>query len=331
MLQVTHYYREARATGWSIEGIFQSVKQCLTGRVAITDFYCDGSKSRFSNTMSAKSAASTINHITGDVNFLALGLIGRKTILTIHDLGHYGTLRKRSKLQFLVYKVFWLQLPLKCVSRVTVISNFTKQALISNFHYPENKISVIGDPVKQVFVHAPKNALNEIPRILHIGTSKHKNIDGLFEAVKGMKVHLDIVAMLDDGMRQKLKEYNIAYTEYGRITDEELNERYTQCDFLYFASFYEGFGMPIIEAQFVGRPVITSNLGAMKEVAADTALLVDPHNIAEIKAAIQLLSTDKTVYDHYVALGLENVKKYDCGYIAEQYLALYEELAAAQS
>lgn len=69
----------------------------------------------------------------------------------------------------------------------------------------------------------------------------------------------------------------------------------------------------------------------MKEVAADTALLVDPHNIAEIKAAIQLLSTDRAAYNHYIALGLENVKKYDCAYIAQQYLALYEELAGAQS
>jgi glycosyltransferase involved in cell wall biosynthesis len=99
------------------------------------------------------------------------------------------------------------------------------------------------------------------------------------------------------------------------------------CDIMYNASFYEGFGMPIIEAQSVGRPVITSDLGAMKEVAKQSAVLVDPYKSEEISAAIHRLVDDRAYYDKMVALGRENVKPYDHKAIAQQYLKVYEELA----
>ena len=95
MIKVTHFYREQRPTGWSIEGIFQSVKQEVVGKVDITDFYCQKGLSRIQNVILAAKSVNDINHITGDVNFLAFGLRkSGKTILTIHDLGHYDTLKK---------------------------------------------------------------------------------------------------------------------------------------------------------------------------------------------------------------------------------------------
>src|ERR1700761_6635240 len=89
MLSVTYFYREPRKTGVSIEGIFKLVKSCLEDKVEIKEFYCDAKLSRLQNIKSARKAADAINHITGDVNFLAIGLRGKKTILTIHDFGFY--------------------------------------------------------------------------------------------------------------------------------------------------------------------------------------------------------------------------------------------------
>ncbi len=327
MLSVTYFYREPRTTGLSIEGIFNSVKACLKDKIEIKEFYCDPNLSRYQNTMKAGKYSSDINHITGDVNFLALGLKGKKNILTIHDLGHYETLKKRSFIQHSIYKFFWFKYPLKYIDIITVVSQFTKVKLIEYFNFPEDRIRVIYDPVKPIFIFNKKEKLHTIPRILHIGTSKHKNLNNLIESVKGLNVHLDIVASIDDELTKKLKDNNVSYSLFERLSDEGLYKRYIECDMLYFASFYEGFGMPIIEAQSVGRPVITSNMGAMKEVAGKSAYLVDPHNAEQIKKAISDLISNKDMYNDFVSLGRINIHNFDCNKIAGDYLSVYKELA----
>jgi hypothetical protein len=89
MLSVTFFYREPRKTGMSMEGIFKLVKGCLQERIEIKEFFCDPALSRFQNTILAGKASGEINHITGDVNFLAIGFKGKKNVLTIHDFGFY--------------------------------------------------------------------------------------------------------------------------------------------------------------------------------------------------------------------------------------------------
>ena len=326
MLSITYFYREPRKTGVSIEGIFKLVKERLKGKVDINEFFCDQNASQLKNTLRAGKFASQINHITGDVNFLAFGLRGKKNILTVHDLGHYETLKKRGFIQHTIYRLFWFKYPLKYINIVTVVSHFTKSKLIEYFNFPEDRIRVIYDPVKPVFKFSRCERLNDIPRILQIGTGAHKNLNSLIEAVKGTNVHLDIIAWIGDDVIKKLNDNHISYTVYNALSDEDLYKRYVACDILYFASFYEGFGMPVIEAQAVGRPVITSNMGAMKEVAGDSAYLVDPNNVAEIKQAILNLTGDMDMYNEFVKKGRENVVKFDCDKIAADYLSVYTEL-----
>jgi glycosyltransferase involved in cell wall biosynthesis len=324
MLAVTYFYREPRKTGLSIEGIFQSVKASLQGKVAINEFYCDAKLSRVQNTKQAGKQAGTINHITGDVNFLAMGLRGRKNILTIHDLGYYEN-PVHSRLKKIFYELFWFTLPLKYIDIVTVVSEFTKEKLMRYFNFPEHRIRVIPDPVKPVFHFVRKEVVSGKPVVLMLGTGKHKNLDNLIEAAKNIDVHLDIVGWPAPDELEKLKQYGISHTVYNGLTDEQVQERYAACDILFIASYYEGFGMPIIEAQTVGRPVITSNIGAMLEVGKGSTLLVDPHSPAEIRNAINSLS-DRGLYDELVEKGIKNAAKYDYRKIAEQYLSVYEEL-----
>lgn len=326
-ISVTHYYREPRSTGVSIEGIFNSVKENLKGRVAIKDYFFDPSLSRWQNIRKAATGASDINHITGDINFLAIGLKGRKNILTIHDFGYYEN-PVHSRLKHMFYHLFWFYWPLKHISIVTVVSEFTKEKLIRYFNFPKDRIRVIPDPVKAVFKYSPKVQASTVPVVLMLGTGKHKNLDNLIEASKGLNVHLDIVGWPADDELAKLKEYTISHTVFNRLTDEQVYERYVSCDVLYIASHYEGFGMPIIEAQAVGRPVITSNLGAMLEVGKGSAILVDPKAPTETTAAINELVSNKQFYDATVQKGLSNAAKYDHKKIAEQYLDVYKELAA---
>jgi glycosyltransferase involved in cell wall biosynthesis len=327
MLSITYYYREPRKTGVSIEGIFRLVKECLKKDANIKEFFCDAGKSRLQNTREAGKHTSDINHITGDVNFLALGLKGKKNILTIHDMGHCDTLKERNFIHYIIYKLFWYQFPLKRVQIVTVISEFTKGKLLEYFDVPEHKIRIIHDPVKPLFKFAKKERINDIPVVLMMGTGKHKNLATLIEAVNGTRYHLDIIGWPSKEELEKLDGYKISYKIFNRLSDEEVYERYQKCDILYNASFNEGFGMPIVEAQSVGRTVITSNFGAMKEVAGDAAVLVDPHKPEEIRNAIEKLANDKAFYDELVTRGIENIKKYQYQFIAQQYLDVYKELA----
>ena len=159
-----------------------------------------------------------------------------------------------------------------------------------------------------------------------MGTGKHKNLDNLIEAAKGMNVHVDIIGWPAQDELEKLKAYKIPHTIYNGLSDSEVYERYAACDILFMASFYEGFGMPIIEAQSVGRPVITSNIGAMKEVGEGSAMLVDPHDAEAIRTAIDSLLNSRKLYDDTVSNGFANAAKYDYRKIAEQYLDVYKEL-----
>lgn len=326
MLSVTYFYREPRKTGVSIEGIFRLVKAHLAGKVDIKEFYCDATLSRAQNTKAAGAHAGSINHITGDVNFLALGLKGRKVILTVHDLGHYDTLKNRNRLHHFIYKLFWFRLPLRHVDIVTVVSEFTKNKLIQYFNFPESRIRLIYDPVKPIFSFSAKEQLSEIPRVLMMGTGVHKNLNNLIEAAQGRNIHIDIIGWPSDAELAKLKDYGVSHTIYNRLSDEEVYERYKATDIMFMASFYEGFGMPIIEAQAVGRPVITSGIGAMKEVARDSAIIVDPHNPAEIGAAIDRLVSDRQLYNSMVQRGLQNIVPYKYDVIAEQYYEVYREV-----
>ncbi len=327
MLTVTHFYREPRSTGVSMEGIFSTVKKDLEGRVAINDFFCSGTVSRFRNVLEARKHTSDINHITGDVNFLALGLRGRKTILTIHDLGYYEN-PVHAKLKKAIYSLFWFQLPLASVQMVTVVSEFTKQKLIKYFNYPESRIRVIPNPVKPVFRNMPKGAINDRPVVLMLGTGKHKNLDRLIEAASGTNFHLDIVGWPASDELARLKEYGISHTIYNGLSEQQIFERYIACDVLFMASLYEGFGMPIIEGQTVGRPVVTSNIGAMKEVGEGSAVLVDPLHSGEIRDAISALVSDRAYYDTVVAKGVKNAARFEHSIISDQYFSVYQEMAA---
>jgi glycosyltransferase involved in cell wall biosynthesis len=94
-----------------------------------------------------------------------------------------------------------------------------------------------------------------------------------------------------------------------------------------FASLYEGFGLPILEAQAMGRPVITSNFGAMREAAGDGALLVDPYSVEAIRAAILRVKNEPGLREDLIAKGLRNAANFSADAVAMKYAQIYRNLA----
>ncbi len=113
----------------------------------------------------------------------------------------------------------------------------------------------------------------------------------------------------------------------GKLTDEELVEAYRRCDMVVFASLYEGFGLPILEAQAMGRPVITSNFGAMREAAGDGALLVDPYSVEAIREAVLRITREPALREDLIAKGLRNAERFRAEAVAARYAEIYRGMA----
>jgi glycosyltransferase involved in cell wall biosynthesis len=109
-------------------------------------------------------------------------------------------------------------------------------------------------------------------------------------------------------------------------TTEQLVSFYKYASALFYASLYEGFGFPLIEAMACGVPIITSNLSSMPEVAGNAALLVDPKNEEEMAEALGKVLKDDSIRKKLIDNGYERVKKFSWENTAQQYLTVFERL-----
>jgi len=112
----------------------------------------------------------------------------------------------------------------------------------------------------------------------------------------------------------------------GRVTDLELVTLYSMADMFAFPSFFEGFGVPPIEAMACGAPVITSNISALPEVARDAALLVDPYDIDALADALMRLTEDEALREELRQKGYQRVKQYTWAMSAQKMLSVYQKL-----
>ncbi|GAA4426868.1 hypothetical protein GCM10023188_09370 [Pontibacter saemangeumensis] len=266
-----------------------------------------------------------VNHITGEIYYIALALSGKKTILTIHDI---DSLQSANRIKNHLLHLLWLKLPVKRVKYVTVISNYSKLKLLSATGIPAEKVHVIPNCVQlsdQDF--KPKKDINrQKPVLLQIGTKPNKNLENVVEAIKGLSCQLLIIGKLSVTQVQLLNAAQIDYENCFSLEYIEVLQLYYRADIITFVSFYEGFGMPIIEANALGRPVITSNITAMPEVAGDGAILVDPYSSSQIREAITTLVENDSFRDDLIAKGLANVQRFKPQTVAAMYEDLYHKV-----
>jgi len=313
----------------SIELYFSGVRKFLPDnynlRVFKSSFISKGFFKRIFNILEVYFQQSDINHITGDVHFLAYLLNKRKTILSIMDC---GSVVHSKGLKRILFKLLWFTIPSKKVSAITVISEKTKNELISIIKYPPEKIHVIPVCLNTQFTYERKISFNkELPHIMHIGTTKNKNLSRVCQAIKGMNCHLEIIGDLSGTSELKqLEEYDISFSNSFALKQEELIEKYLQTDILIFVSTYEGFGVPIVEAQSMGIPVITSNLSPMIEVSGGSAVLVNPYAIDEITAAINKITIDDDYRNALIKDGLINARKYHPEKVTSMFEELYDQI-----
>ena len=270
-------------------------------------------------------------HITGDVHYAILALPKDRTILTIHDLVFLHTYKglRRSLLKWI-----FLDLPVRRAKYITTISEKSKQEILDYTNCNPEKILVIPNPVDPIFSTSTPLPSAGLPTmvgkfnpatILFLGTKPNKNLELTIAALFGLDVHLRIIGELSRKQKEMLLKFNINYSSDFSISPEQLASEYSNADIILFPSTYEGFGLPVIEGFQAGKPVITSNISPMKEVAGDGALLAEPTSIASIREAVIKLLNDQTLKIQLVAAGKEKVKQYQPGFIAEAYQQLWSK------
>ncbi|MEZ7820877.1 MAG: glycosyltransferase family 1 protein, partial [Patescibacteria group bacterium] len=180
---------------------------------------------------------------------------------------------------------------------------------------------------------------NKNEYLLYIGTIEpRKNIEGIIQSFEDFCLenninNLDLVIAGKDGWnnkyiykileKSKVKDH-IKILNY--VTEKEKIELYRKAKMFLFPSFYEGFGIPIIEAQSFGVPIITSNNSSLSEIVKNSAICINPYNINEIKEAIKNLYFDNNLYKYYQKLSLENSKQFTWLKTAENTLKIFEQI-----
>lgn len=254
-------------------------------------------------------------HVTGDIHYVCI-VPFKKFILTVHDT---ESILKGNIFLRLFKKIFWFYIPFFNAKKITVISNFTKKQVLKEVPWVKDKLVVINNPINPNFIFNPKNTFNEKPLILHIGTKENKNLENTILALVGIKCKIIIVGKLNNKYLDLLKKKKSDYENFQNISFENLKKLYEKSDLVSFISKYEGFGLPVIEAQSVGRPVITSNCEAIVEIAGDSVLYVNPFDISDINNGFKKIINNKELREELVNRGRENIKKFNLDIIKKQY------------
>lgn len=327
MPRVIHHQRLPYKGQVSIERLFEDIRAHLPERwqacSQISPLPSKGMFPRIKNLRHAGRQVGNLHHIVGDVHYLAFGLPREKIVLTIHDC---AALYRLNCVKREILRYFWFTGPMKRAAMVTTISETTKQELRQWVGDLADKVVVIPNCVCAEFTPDAKPFNDQAPICLQVGTSWNKNVQRVAQALVGTPCRLEIVGEISEMQRVALEVTRVPFRELGRISDQDLLRAYRRCDFLIFASLYEGFGLPILEAQATGRPVITSCRSAMPEAAGDGALFVNPESIESIHAAVLQLLADSDGREQLIARGYENVSNYRPEVIAAKYAEVYEKV-----
>jgi glycosyltransferase involved in cell wall biosynthesis len=230
----------------------------------------------------------------------------KRQVLTLHDLVHIDYPETLGKMYTRWYNYF---LPVLCKSaaHIITISDFSKKRIIEEFKTPEEKITVIYngvDPIINRQTHIPRYNVPFKRYILSLGSIEpRKNIATLLTAWGNVCDNLpDDIGLVIVGAKGNSNIFKNANLDEnvdrvfftGHINDTHINQLYAEAILFVYLSFYEGFGLPPLEAMAHGIPVITGNRTSLPEVIGDAGLMIDPFSLSECENAIINLVNDES-------------------------------------
>ena len=256
----------------------------------------------------------------------------KNSVVTIHGL-EYEYYPKMYPVSHLNYLRWSTKYALKNAQKIITVSESTKNDLIKLYNANPEKIKVIYHGVNLLKSKSESKNKKSEKYILFIGRLEtKKNVNGLIEAFNLLKKKYQVPHKLilagtqGYGVKEILKKIkNNDIILPGYVTEEEKMLLLKEAEMFILPSFYEGFGMPILEAQAVNCPVVTSNVSSMPEVAGEGSILINPNNIEQIAESMYKIINDNDFRKRLIQEGYQNVKKFSWEKCAQETLEILSE------
>jgi len=268
------------------------------------------------------------------------------TIVNCHDLSHllFPEHHPAERVRYLDRN---LEKSLRKATRIITLSDFVRQEVLNTFAFdPANVVTVpvgVDDRFRPQGVQGTqdimaRNGLEHGRYILSVATIEpRKNLHGLVRAFMRLPAHLraayPLVLCGASGWHESHMEQSLnalaregSIRRLGYIHEADLPGLYAGAAAFAFPSFYEGFGLPPLEAMASGTPVLASATGSILEVVGDAGLLVDPHDDEALTEGLERILTDQALRDACIAAGLERARRFTWTSCVDRTIALYREL-----
>src|SRR5690349_8180688 len=261
-------------------------------------------------------------------------------VVTVHDVNYLGHKGWRTGIGRTAFR-FFAERSVKKADRVIAVSEFSKSEIMRHMRVAAGKVSVVHsagrDPVSTT------NASTEFIRgftrpyvMAFSALSAHKNIARLIEAfgkIVGdvehdlvLVGHMPVKSAHRAELESKVQHERIHFTGY--LPDADVAALMQNASAFAFPSLYEGFGLPLLDAQNAGVPVVCSSAGALPEVAGDGAVIFDPLSVDDMANALKRVLLDVDLRDRLITRGYENAKKFSWDATARQTLGIYDSVAS---
>ncbi len=271
-------------------------------------------------------------------------------VVSVHDVSYlehpqYFTRFRSTQLRLTVKRTVMR------AARVLTPSEFSRRAILNHYEIDPDKVVVVPNAVSQRFRPVERDVARAAvekrfgvpgPFVLTVGDLQpRKNHMGLLRAFEDVvKAHPKLPHQLvfvgketwySPELHSAVQRSSVAGRVHftGFVDDSELVNFYGACDLFVFPSFYEGFGLPILEAMASGRAVACSNATAMPEVADSACLLFDPRSVPEMTRAMIDILVDAELRQRLERLGYQRAALFSWQRAAEQTLNVYYEVAGS--
>jgi len=257
----------------------------------------------------------------------------KKIVCTVYDMiheTHPNFFRNNQKISLIKKQT------VNRADKIICISKKTKEDLINYFSINENKIDVIylasGLKEKRLTINLKKNYPNHL---LFVGSRRgYKNYDNFMSAYGNSKILRENFKIIFFGGERVskldykiLKKNNINFNNILFLDDKQVNLPflYSNVAALIYPSFYEGFGLPIVEAMSFSCPVISSFGGALKEVGGDGIEYFNPNEIEDISHKLEKVLFSKKILENQIEYGIHRSEKFSWKKCAEETLKIYKQ------
>ena len=262
-------------------------------------------------------------------------------VVTVHDVNYLGHKGRRTAVGRKAFQ-FFVERTVKRADRVITVSEFSRDEIVRHMNVPKDKVTVVHsagrDSTDEATAPHESGIVQSIgrPYILAFSSlSAHKNIPRLIEAYSKISSDVPHALVLVGHLPEKTEARTqmqsaghdrIVFTGY--IPDEEVDALMRSASLFAFPSLYEGFGLPILDAQHAGVPVACSSAGALPEVAGEGAVKFDPQSVDDMAQALRRCLLDMDLRDKLIAAGYDNASQFSWSRTAQQTLDVYRAVAS---